>query len=595
VPAPSAKALYLYLPRGRSRGTFFRRIGADEIGGKAHPAPWARLDRQFLIKLQGEARAPRKASLAELSAIEELEAGLGYVLKPRRSSAARVDMLMSRAVELVRGALRRHGDVARIAHAFGAAADDRQLERALKLWHGLAYSDRWRDDWAREEWEREIRSLPGYNPAVESRDAPLDLFEPLTFALARRDRMKLHFAWAQHWKSQDAAWRPRLRALRDWVVPGWNGGAGCGARQHVGGLSWTRIATVKSLYQVQKAYFARLRPDGTHASAAKGFGHSLLEMMERLRQNRVKQLSSRIVEAALGLGIERGSAEGRGARRPRSANGDLRFAPCHAVVVENLDRYRPEQIRTRRENRALMNWAAAKIGERLEEGCALHGLHLRSVQPQYTSRQDSRTGMPGLRCTDVSAAEFLGEGGYWGRRLESARRRAAEGKGDAIDRYLADLQSLAASRGPGARSEVFRVPHDGGEIFVSADPRSPAARGLQADLNAAANIGLRALLDPDWPGRWWYVPVDRRGNRPAVDKVKGSLAFEGTRPLREGEGDGGARAGGAIVNLWRDVSAEAIGAGARSGAEWKPFSQYWNGVKIRVAAVLRDRHGLPRE
>ena len=57
------------------------------------------------------------------------------------------------------------------------------------------------------------------------------------------------------------------------------------------------------------------------------------------------------------------------------------------------------------------------------------------------------------------------------------------------------------------RKLTIRVPVKDGEIFVSANPRSPAANGLQADLNAAANIGLRAILDPDWCGKWWYVPA----------------------------------------------------------------------------------------
>ncbi|HLG97800.1 MAG TPA: type V CRISPR-associated protein Cas12b, partial [Bryobacteraceae bacterium] len=55
--------------RGKQRITIYRRIGPDELGGSPHPAPWARLDRQFLIKLQGEERPARTASQPELAAV----------------------------------------------------------------------------------------------------------------------------------------------------------------------------------------------------------------------------------------------------------------------------------------------------------------------------------------------------------------------------------------------------------------------------------------------------------------------------------------------------------------------------------------------
>ena len=58
-------------------------------------------------------------------------------------------------------------------------------------------------------------------------------------------------------------------------------------------------------------------------------------------------------------------------------------------------------------------------------------------------------------------------------------------------------------------------------MFVSAAADSPAARGIQADLNAAANIGLKAILDPDWLGSWWFVLVNLATGGPDPDKVKG--------------------------------------------------------------------------
>ena len=49
----------------------------------------------------------------------------------------------------------------------------------------------------------------------------------------------------------------------------------------------------------------------------------------------------------------------------------------------------------------------------------------------------------------------------------------------------------------------------GGEVFVfSAKKKFGCKRRLCRPRLECANIGLKALLDPDWSGRWWYVPCD---------------------------------------------------------------------------------------
>lgn len=145
--------------------TIYRRIGADTLpDGTPHPAPWARLDRQFLIKLQGEEERVREASNEEIWAVHQLEAGLGRTVpiidrlvkagwgrtdkqrmrldalrnlgwtpakdtqgsdetddedKSRKPSLS-VNELMFSAVRTMRLALKRHGDRARIAFAMTA-------------------------------------------------------------------------------------------------------------------------------------------------------------------------------------------------------------------------------------------------------------------------------------------------------------------------------------------------------------------------------------------------------------------------------------------------------------------------------------------
>lgn len=85
--------------------TIYRRIGADKLpDDTVNPAPWARLDRQFFIKLQGEDEGVRKASKAEIEKVQKLEEVFGYCPpnegghKHIATGISSVDELMAHAV-----------------------------------------------------------------------------------------------------------------------------------------------------------------------------------------------------------------------------------------------------------------------------------------------------------------------------------------------------------------------------------------------------------------------------------------------------------------------------------------------------------------
>jgi IS605 OrfB family transposase len=309
---------------------------------------------------------------------------------------------------------------------------------------------------------------------------------------------------------------------------------------------------------------------------SENFGQKTLTALERLRENRIKQTASRIVAAALGLGKDL-----------KPGNDKERFAACHAVVIENLTNYRPDPVRTRRENRQLMNWCAANVKKYLSENCELHGLLLREVQAAYTSRQDSLSGAPGVRCADVPIRDFMASGSYWERELRGAEKANSSGKGNARTRYLVAVRDRVAAviPNPATEKEAIRVPVDGGPVFVSADPQSRAASGIQADMNAAANIGLRALLDPDWAGRWWYIPCGVRTGAPVADKLKGSAAIPPKLTLFSPDlNEKKEKQKRQVVNLWRDVSVRPLNKGP-----WRPYAEYRESVMERVTAILLSR------
>jgi IS605 OrfB family transposase len=329
-----------------------------------------------------------------------------------------------------------------------------------------------------------------------------------------------------------------------------------------------------------------------------------LQALERLRENRVKQLASRLAAAALGLG------------KDLSAQSDPRFASCHAIVIENLTNYRPEDKRTRRENRQLMNWSSAKVKKYLAEACQLHGLHLREVTAAYTSRQDARTGAPGIRCEDVPVCDFLKAGGLWHREIQRARAHLDQGTApvSAYDRLILDLAARwdKTPESEWKKARPLRLPRRGGEVFVSTRMAPYVDNNgrirfpfTQADLNAAANIGLRALLDPDWEGRWWYVPcLPAPSCIPLEDRTRGSAAVESGHPLPTAGQDGQkstspskARAGRRrrtegqerrAVNLWRDPAGDSL-----LSSPWLGTKEYWDNVTITVISqILRSCCGL---
>ncbi len=588
-PKPGDLALHLLLSQnGKRLRTIYRRTGPDM---------WARLDRQFLIKLQGENETGRKASPDEYAAVQQFEAWLGRIRTKDNPLPHNIVSLMADAVHTARLGLRRHGDRARIA--FNLKTDrkplpgdrweeltsDRRrefLEDTLILWQSLFQSPRWRDDWAKEMWHTYVQAELPPAPGEDATQADLktynrNLRKLLTDYAAKlagnpQLRMKLHTIWATRWREDDKQWKGHLRWLRNWLLPRGRPKSDASIR-HVGGLSLDRLANIRELWQAMKAYTTRPEPEDIRRNTPEkgdirldNYGQRVLNTLEHLRENRVKQLASRIVEAALGIGSE-DKKHWEGGKRPQKPIVEPRFKPCHAVVVENLDSYRPEQIRTRRENRQLMQWSAVKVLRYLKEACELNGLHLRQVIPNYTSRQDSRTGAPGARCTDLPVPEFL-------RRYERLVKNAA----GAENEYLEALK--AKWDGCTDNTKLVRILDRSGELFVSADRNSPASKGIQADLNAAANIGLRALLDPDWPGRWWWIPCGRNG-KPAKDRCKGTKAFDLNGQLLSETVDKD------VVNAWRDVSAAAI-----ESDSWQSSIEYWNKVKFRVIERLREWAGL---
>jgi len=701
-PLPDAERLFIHLREktakqqesGKRKGqpvvrtTIYRRIGPDVLpDGSPHAAPWARLDRQFLIKLQGEQQPARFATEEEWQGLVRFREFLGLKSpannSPKSTSGhptVRVDELQKDAVRIARLGLRRLADCARVAYILTAKEkpaaggrtillenDEQRIEYrldALLLWQGLAQSSHYRDPWAISLWEEWVVGKLGGPAPVELPDeiSRSERKQRINSSRAQLRRVaeqlkdadsplnaELNRLWTAEWERRNNAWRQQLRWLRRFILPrpgkrpNGNDPAALQdwkvkARQlrHVGGLSLKRLKTIRDLYLVLKAYRMRPQPEDLRANVLtlgdrtlSKFGRRILDQLERLREQRIKQLASRIIEAALGVGSEdRRHFDGR--RRPGRLIDDPRFAPCHAVVIENLEHYRPEESRLRRENAQLMTWAARNVRKYIVEGSQLHGLYFTEISPAWTSRQDSRTGAPGIRCEEVLTSRLMGalrsdsagtdDGSLvdlqirWIQRdLNRARKKVAAGTATPREQFLAGLcdrlVQLDAAHAIASLPPTVLLPRNGGELFVpslvEADDNGRGA--LQADLNAAANIGLRALTDPDWYGAWWYLLVETESGQPVVDKLKGCPVWENCRPLlaaatsepnsgREPQSRGnrnqkGTRAGksGKRTTYAWNVRYGRYSPAEGTAPQWQRTQEYWRQVEESVTRNLMER------
>jgi IS605 OrfB family transposase len=650
----AARDLYVHTlhtaEAGKTRKTIYRRTGSDM---------WARLDRQFVIKLQGEDHSARRATEQEVEQFEEHLMALGrnnsrdlvhykatddpIVDSDKSRRRKHVDELLRVATDELKRALRRHGDVARIANAFqsnvkqlaggrtynffesnpgmdGDSPEKRAenyqqfLLDALVVWHELNGGN-WQHTAALDLWEKHILPLlesgtietPAADESSVERKSRIKRVEeslrPIALQLANNEALRERLAteFTELWKQEDAAWRGKgghLRWLRQLILPrigprpasdssefkAWKERAR--SLRHVGGLSIERLATITKLYQIQRAFYSRPEPANLRAGieriekgAEEGhrFGQRIIEALEYLRQNRIKQLASRLVEAALGVGSENRQKHWEGKRHTKRPRRQV-FDPCHVIVGENLENYRPEQTRLRSENKRLRDWAARNVRKLIMEGCQLHGLHFVEVDPRYTSRQDSRTGAPGVRCTDISIKKFLAR-----KDVAKACERVEKKGQDTRDLMIATLFARYSNSSDDA---VIRITQGGGELFVS----SHSGVAIQADLNAAANIGLKALVDPDWTGAWWYIPVKQQDGVTDPKDFPSCSLFEKPLQLLEAKSkneDEAVTTKRDKINAWRDLASDSFKQG-----KWLEYGPYWGWVEKKVLLRLADSQKL---
>lgn len=295
---------------------------------------------------------------------------------------------------------------------------------------------------------------------------------------------------------------------------------------------------------------------------------ALLEKLAELKEQRVNQLAHQVLAQALGVRLRReGSAKTENERAASDVHGEYERIPSRYeadgyrrpvdfIVIEDLKYYETTVMRSRRENTRLMRWCRRHFRNKLKQLCEVFGIPVIETNPADTSKFCSRSGVAGFRAVEVGRGF---ESGYvWNRALKQLERHE---KGETRPLEPDDLKRCLAVRElvkqveeashiptKDGRPRTLLAPEGSGNVFVPAvaldksyrpakesdplfrflKPSGSSSNGLlrpvlaQVDINAAVDLGLRAIAEP----RLWEVHPRLRTARPKPAKPGGDAPLE---------------------------------------------------------------------
>jgi hypothetical protein len=273
----------------------------------------------------------------------------------------------------------------------------------------------------------------------------------------------------------------------------------------------------------------------------------LLEKLDNLKEQRVNQTAHMILAEALGLRLAPPPADKKKLRQEKDQHGVYEkildrqgnwIGPVDFIVIEDLSRYRATQGRAPRENSRLMKWCHRAVRDKLKQLCEVFGLPVLETPAAYSSRCCSRSGVPGFRAAEVTAG--FTQHGQWawlaGKKDENNNPKEEAQRLLNLDKQLSTAQAdlerdWKGKQRPGVcPKRTLFVPSSGGPVFVpvvgtaTGSDLQPAV--AQADINAAINLALRAIADPNV----WSIHPRLRTQR---DKKDGSLTAREKRKFGE--------------------------------------------------------------
>lgn len=341
------------------------------------------------------------------------------------------------------------------------------------------------------------------------------------------------------------------------------------------------------------------------------FAPDLLDHIDQLKEDRIKEGANLLVNAARGLAYD-----------PAQGAWTQVHPPCHLIVLEDLNRYRTLRDRPRHENGQLMAWSHRALAAKVKEMAELFGIGVAVTGAAYSSRFHAASGAPGVRVRRVEPGDL--EKPWFQKKLEAIplpvdQVRVGDwlpwegGEGfatlDAKGGLVLEEGLLAAdlnAAGSLARrfltrhAEAFKVaalgPEEGPLVTVSDGKR------ILGSLRATYAGALGGRLVKDGEG-YRFEPMDEKAWRKAsgVQKAKGDPDDAGDEEaLEEGleeiadledaaSAESAAEAKGRPVNFFRDPSGFVL-----PKDRWFDGKAFWGRVRGRILAALKARNASER-
>ena len=246
----------------------------------------------------------------------------------------------------------------------------------------------------------------------------------------------------------------------------------------------------------------------------------LLEKLDRTKKQRVNQTAHMILAEALGVRLAKPPANKAALRAERDQHGvyEKFREPADFIVIEDLSRYRASQGRAPRENSRLMKWCHRAVRDKLKELCEPFGIPVLETPAAWSSRFCSRSGVAGFRAVEVHPGLKAESPWSWHlKRLELHRENPGQHplsedalkESEQIKKLFTDLKKLNKDvKGERPKWRTLYAPKAGGPIFIpicdkiaKPDHEKLQPAVIQSDINAAINLGLRAMSEP----RLWSI------------------------------------------------------------------------------------------
>ncbi|MFD2370330.1 type V CRISPR-associated protein Cas12b [Brevibacillus sp. GCM10020057] len=301
--------------------------------------------------------------------------------------------------------------------------------------------------------------------AVEQKKSPLDQTDRRFWERIVRDLTNASPRNEAEWEQAVVQMHRTAEEYVGKVVQAWRKRFAADERKGIAGLSMWNIEELEGLRKLLISWNRRTRkPQEVNRFERGHTSHKrLLNHIQNVKEDRLKQLSHAIVMTALGYVYD-----------DQKQEWYAKYPACQIILFENLSQYRSNLDRSTKENSTLMKWAHRSIPKYVHMQAEPYGIQIGDVRAEYSSRFHAKTGTPGIRCKRLSGQDLQGS------RFENLQKRLVN------EQFLTEEQVRKLKPGD-------IVPDDSGELFMTlTDGRGgKEVVFLQADINAAQNLQKR--------------------------------------------------------------------------------------------------------